>query len=184
MRVLFLIAGGAHASASRGPCTDLCNRDGPSICTGGSWTKPDGSCQAYLFLGPIESGEYCYHTAVSRVSCPSGGAPVMASDATRLLGIAPVTTGAPTHVPSTAAPTQVPWAVDALAIALESASSNDEAFSLNERELREAILEQAPPIRFGSRLRGQDRNHGSLRWPQSPRLRACVAPNRRPAGEH
>ena len=67
----------------------------------------------------------------------------MASDATRLLGIAPVTTGAPTHVPSTAAPTQVPWAVDALAIALESASSNDEAFSLNERELREAILEQA-----------------------------------------
>ena len=68
------------------PCTRLCARDGPSVCTKGSWTKPNGACQSYLFRGDASLGDYCYHTPETASVCPSGGASVTATDALHLLG--------------------------------------------------------------------------------------------------
>jgi hypothetical protein len=73
------------------PCTTLCNRDGPTVCTRGSWTQ--GSiCKNYLFRGDPSLNDYCYHTAATRDVCPSTGIPVKVSDVPRLLGGASTTT--------------------------------------------------------------------------------------------
>ena len=89
-RVLSVIASLALVKSSQAtaldPCTALCNRGGPSICTEGSWSKGNGICHAYLFRGDPSRGEYCYHTTTTAATCPSGGAPVRASDVARLLG--------------------------------------------------------------------------------------------------
>ncbi len=53
------------------PCTDLCIRDGPSVCTNGSWTQPGGSCFGYVYRGEPFQSEYCYHTPLTAVSCPA-----------------------------------------------------------------------------------------------------------------
>ena len=93
LSVLFSVALGA---AQNDPCTQLCNHDGPAVCTGGSWTKPDGTCQAYLYRGHFTGNDYCYHTAASAASCPAGGYSVRAVDVHRLMGMH-VTTSAPRH---------------------------------------------------------------------------------------
>ncbi len=74
------------SSGVQDACARLCLHDGPHICTGGSWTKANGYCQAYLFLGDPLNGNYCYHSTFTAVSCPSKGAvPVKPSDVERLL---------------------------------------------------------------------------------------------------
>ncbi len=82
--LIFLIIGSA-SSSGMDPCTALCQRDGPAICTGGSWNK-NGICHAYLFRGDPARGDYCYHTGLTATTCPSSGTPVRIADAVRLLG--------------------------------------------------------------------------------------------------
>ena len=82
--LIFVIIGSASSSGID-PCTALCQRDGPAICTGGSWNK-NGICHAYLFRGDPARGDYCYHTGLTAATCPSSGTPVRIADAVRLLG--------------------------------------------------------------------------------------------------
>jgi hypothetical protein len=68
------------------PCTDLCSRDGPSVCTGGSWTKSNGYCHGYVFKRDPSTKEYCYHSKATADSCPTTGKQfVKASDVADLL---------------------------------------------------------------------------------------------------
>jgi hypothetical protein len=69
------------------PCTDLCNDDGPQICTKGSWTKANGYCQNYLCRSDPANGDVCYHTAETAANCPSTGTGVKASDVQHILGV-------------------------------------------------------------------------------------------------
>jgi hypothetical protein len=88
MRITFLFM---ISSALADPCTDLCKRDGPAVCTKGSWTKSNGFCQNYLYRGDPANGEYCYHTVETAAHCPSSGAGVKASDVAGIIGIAQTT---------------------------------------------------------------------------------------------
>ncbi len=74
--VLLLIS-----SAVADPCTDLCNRDGPEVCTKGSWTTSEGFCSYYLFRGDPANKDYCYHTAETASICLCTGTGVKPSDA-------------------------------------------------------------------------------------------------------
>jgi hypothetical protein len=67
------------------PCTDLCQRDGPSVCTNGSWTKPNGFCQNYLYRGDPANGDYCYHSSATAALCPGDGTGVRAVEVPLLL---------------------------------------------------------------------------------------------------
>jgi hypothetical protein len=67
------------------PCKELCRKDGPTVCTGGSWTKPDGVCHGYLYRDSDGNIEHCYHNSATAVDCPQDGRPVRASDAASLL---------------------------------------------------------------------------------------------------
>ena len=82
MRFFLFIVSNGLAAAPSDLCTQLCDRDGPSVCTGGSWTKPDGTCHAYLFRS---SGDYWYHTSVTASTCQSPAPFVRAEDVARLL---------------------------------------------------------------------------------------------------
>lgn len=99
---LFSVAMGA---AQIDPCALLCNRDGPAVCTGGSWTKIDGTCHAYVFRGDSTGTDYCYHTTASAAACPAGGPSVRSADVDRLMR-ADATTSAPRY--STPPSTQTP----------------------------------------------------------------------------
>lgn len=81
MRAFVWIVAGVAAPSPRDPCADLCARDGPAVCTAGSWVKPNGVCHAYVFRGE----GYCYHTAATAAVCPATGRPVSGPDAERLL---------------------------------------------------------------------------------------------------
>ena len=83
MRFTVFLAGAASAAVAD-PCTRLCNRDGPAVCTGGSWNK-NGVCHSYLFRGEPALGDYCYHTAATADTCPSRGKPVKVADAEAIL---------------------------------------------------------------------------------------------------
>jgi hypothetical protein len=76
------------------PCADLCLREGRAVCSNGSWTKADGSCQAYVFRTSARDDDYCYHVTETAGTCPGNALSVKAVDATRLLlqGFAPDTT--------------------------------------------------------------------------------------------
>jgi hypothetical protein len=63
-------------------CQDLCDKDGPSLCPNGSWTKVNGDCHGYFFK---PNGDYCYHTAETAVECPSTGTPLRSSDVSFVL---------------------------------------------------------------------------------------------------
>ena len=108
--IAFLALSMASQAAAIDPCTALCNRDGPSICTGGSWTKGGGICHAYLFRGDPALGDYCYHTGRTAASCPSRGTPVRASDVARLVdgGVAAQPTISPLTTTSTTTRTTTP----------------------------------------------------------------------------
>jgi hypothetical protein len=67
------------------PCQLLCNFDGPTVCTDGSYTKKGNVCDKYLFRGDPKNLDYCYHTKRSRDVCPSNGVPVTADDVDRLI---------------------------------------------------------------------------------------------------
>ena len=113
-----LAQGSATSIVSSDPCSELCRADGPSTCTGGSWNN-NGICHGYLFRGDPSSNDYCYHTAATARSCPSGGLAVRVSDVGRLLATRQSTTtpapsstitsssfreGPVEHYPSTAQP--------------------------------------------------------------------------------
>jgi hypothetical protein len=82
LSLLFLVT---ELVLSTDPCSQLCARDGPTICPGGSWNR-NGICHAYMFLGQSRE-EYCYHTARTAATCPSNGSPVRVEDAQRLLNV-------------------------------------------------------------------------------------------------
>lgn len=82
---LFLLAGIVSAS-SPDICTQLCELDGPDICTRGSWTK-DGICHGYVFRGMPALNNYCYHTSETAATCPFYGLPVSVEDAQRLVAL-------------------------------------------------------------------------------------------------
>ena len=88
MRIFFCILSVALGAAPTDLCEQLCARDGPAVCTGGSWTKPDGACQAYMFRGDPSLNDHCYHNSATATSCPSSGQPVRVSDVSRLLTVA------------------------------------------------------------------------------------------------
>jgi hypothetical protein len=67
------------------PCFQLCSQDGPDICTKGSWTKPNGYCQGYLYKGEPLNKHYCYHTRETVDVCPPEGRGVKAADVAGLL---------------------------------------------------------------------------------------------------
>ena len=94
MRFFFIIVSTALAAASTDLCTQLCDQDGPSVCSGGSWTKPDATCQAYLFRGEPSLNDFCYHTSMTATSCPAGGQPVRVTDVPLLLASGTATTHA------------------------------------------------------------------------------------------
>ena len=82
------VAAGIAGVESLSPdlCTQLCVHDGVRICTRGSYTKPDGSCQSYVFRGNPDNGDYCYHTSETARTCPGMGVSVHSTDVPRLLG--------------------------------------------------------------------------------------------------
>lgn len=127
MRLLLLLTGTALGSTPQDLCTLLCNRDGPAICTGGSWTKADGTCQAYLYRGDPSDGEFCYHTSASAAICPSSGRPVRTADVPRLLGRGISTTHAPGSTVTTGRPSTSSTFITRLTRAGSSPSSDEES---------------------------------------------------------
>ncbi len=67
----------ASSRVEEDPCTKLCKFDGPSICTGGSWTKNGGICHGYMYREYPR--HHCYHSRENVAYCPSGH-PVAARD--------------------------------------------------------------------------------------------------------
>ena len=84
MRLLFCPVGLALATATKDSCIELCVRDGPQICTGGSWTTDDGYCLAYFFVGHPTDNRYCYHSPATAHTCPGSGVRLTPNDADRL----------------------------------------------------------------------------------------------------
>ena len=78
----FLI--GTACAAVVDPCTRLCHIDGPTVCTGGSWSK-NGVCHSYVYRGDPALGDYCYHTAATASTCPGSGRSVKVVDVERLI---------------------------------------------------------------------------------------------------
>jgi hypothetical protein len=75
--VFYILLVGANAD----PCTDLCARDGPTVCTNGSWTKSNGECHGYLH----KDDGICYHTKESASECPKEGKSLKAEEAEKIL---------------------------------------------------------------------------------------------------
>ena len=67
MRTLFALTNLAAILDATNPCEQLCQLDGPDICTGGSWPRNGGTCHGY-FVQP--TGETCYHNATTHDFCP------------------------------------------------------------------------------------------------------------------
>lgn len=93
MRIFAILLAGAVGSRVD-PCTRLCEFHGAAVCTGGSWTKPDNTCHAYLFRGPVENRDICYHTSATADVCPGTGVPITVADAQQLIPIRSSPTGA------------------------------------------------------------------------------------------
>ena len=88
-----IIASFALASGSTmDPCSQLCQFDGPEVCTGGSWRKVNEICHAYHY----NDGGHCYHTAATRARCPAEGRPVRASEVPGIIAAHRTTTSTPT----------------------------------------------------------------------------------------
>lgn len=85
MRLFSLFIPLVKCSSPVDPCTELCNFDGSSICSGGSWTMQDDSCHGYVFRGDSSGGDYCYHTSATASVCPSSGEPVRPAAVSGLL---------------------------------------------------------------------------------------------------
>ena len=127
MRFFFYIVSTALAAGPTDLCTQLCDRDGPLVCTGGSWTKPDGTCQAYLFRGDPSLNDPCYHTRTTATSCPAGGQPVRASDVSRLLSVGTIL------APSAPSPV----------VTTTVSPTDDEAYQIESARASEFILRRA-----------------------------------------
>jgi hypothetical protein len=83
------------------PCTRLCEFDGPSVCTGGSYTKNGNTCHRYVYRGDPLFRDYCYHTAATKEVCPSGGASVRPDEVDLIIiNNLPETTAIPEGVPA------------------------------------------------------------------------------------
>lgn len=68
-------------SAASDPCQQVCRRDGPAVCTVGSWNK-NGFCDGYTQIQ--EGSGFCYHISATAHTCPSSPA-LGVADAQRLL---------------------------------------------------------------------------------------------------
>ena len=94
MRYLAITVAAVCAS---NPCEQLCQLDGPEVCTGGSWPRT-GRCHAY-FLRP--SGEHCYHNTFTSVTCPDSlPASPVESAAILVAALTPATTARPSETTS------------------------------------------------------------------------------------
>jgi predicted esterase len=96
------------ASAFSDPCTDLCIFDGSAVCTKGSWTEK-GVCRYYFYVGPKTDGNYCYHVAETKATCPGTGVPVAPADVEGLIARkkGTISTQTTTLSPSSSAPVKV-----------------------------------------------------------------------------
>jgi predicted esterase len=65
--------------ASADSCTELCKKDGPAVCTKGSWTEK-GFCRYYLVKA---DGGVCYHTTETASTCQ--GKPLKVEDVGKFL---------------------------------------------------------------------------------------------------
>ena len=94
MRYLAITVAAVCAS---NPCEQLCQLDGPEVCTGGSWPRT-GRCHAY-FLRP--SGEHCYHNTFTSVTCPDS-LPALPVESAAILvaALTPATTARPSETTS------------------------------------------------------------------------------------
>ena len=151
MRLASFLFTVAYGAAPRDPCTELCNRNGPAVCTGGSWTKPDGTCQAYLYRGDPSGSDYCYHTAASAATCPGRGRSVRAADVARLLGggadVAPPAPATTTRAPVTA---PAPIAGPPVALADDRLASLLAVFGIHEVEQLCGFTDALPDIVIGA----------------------------------
>ena len=129
------------------PCTDLCNRDGPAVCTQGSWNQ-NGICHAYFFRGDASIGDYCYHNTETASTCPSTGTKVRVEDATRLLAQSGTTTT--TEEPlQPASPARIAGKIDGLDYVSRPWRSHPKAhFENTLRELNEYYARPADPVQF------------------------------------
>jgi hypothetical protein len=82
------------------PCARLCEFDGPTVCTGGSYTKNGNTCHRYVYRGDPSLKDHCYHTAATKEVCPGGGAPVRPDDVDLLISDKLGTTEIPADVPA------------------------------------------------------------------------------------
>ena len=71
--IALIVVSGCASSVD--PCTTLCDHDGHSICTKGSWTEK-GVCRNYFFQGNPSDMVYCYHSSTTASRCPGTGTPV------------------------------------------------------------------------------------------------------------
>ena len=85
MLYILFLASALIGCASADPCRDLCNKDGPTVCTKGSWAE-NRVCRHYFFVGNPSEGRYCYHTKETASTCPGTGQPVAPEDVARLIG--------------------------------------------------------------------------------------------------
>ena len=140
------------------PCSRLCQIDGPSICTDGSYNK-NGVCHRYLFRGDPALNDYCYHTKERAATCPSSGKPVKAIDAERLLrlreeaNISPT----PTTTTTTTTTTQAPVSVNAASTLAEKRralvrriTSNQASSGFEDSVRREHVFEDSIELLSGS----------------------------------
>ena len=89
-----LLAVVAQLCVAADPCEELCDRDGPQVCTDGSVTEvlPDSEievCRGYYYLGDPHDGLYSYS-----LDCRLSVYPVTVADVPRLLAQADVPRGA------------------------------------------------------------------------------------------
>ena len=81
------------------PCTRLCIHDGPTDCTGGSWTKAGDICHGYFYIGNPRHKNYCYYNPSVAPSCRASGEPVRSRDVPNLIENRSSTTTNIPHVP-------------------------------------------------------------------------------------
>ena len=86
----------ATSVPGKNPCRQLCEMDGPNVCTNGSYPRTGEICHGYFML-PSGDG-YCYHNPQTVTTCPHSLQPLYLSHALFFL-TSPTTTTS--HAPTT-----------------------------------------------------------------------------------
>ena len=82
---IFVTIAAIHGGVSAtDPCEELCQRDGPTVCTEGS-SNNNGICTRYFYYGRPAERDRCYHSNISNTNCPAYGEPVKVGDVTGLV---------------------------------------------------------------------------------------------------